>query len=90
MEPGLNMLGTAPVFVVSTGRCGSTMVSNMVRLHPKMLSVSEFLSCLADRALVGRRMDGETLYRRLADLAPVGKALVRNGLLVSEYLYPVG
>ena len=66
------------------------MVSNMVRLHPRMLSVSEFLSCLADRALVGRRLDGGTLYRRLADLAPVGRALVRNGLLVSEYLYPVG
>ncbi len=79
-----------PVFVVSTGRCGSTMLSDMVRLHPRMLSVSEFLACLADRALVGGAMDGKAMLRRFGTLAPVGKALVRNGLLVSEYLYRFG
>ena len=29
-----------PVFVVSSGRCGSTLVSNMLRLHPDILSLS--------------------------------------------------
>ena len=80
----------APVFIVSTGRCGSTMLSDMVNLHPRMLSVSEFLSCLADRALVGGSLDGEAMLRRLGTLAPVGKALLRNGLIVSEYLYRFG
>ena len=83
-------IDTPPVFVVSTGRCGSTMVSNMARLHPRILSVSEFLACLADKALVGSHLDGEGLYERFANLRPVGKALLRNNLIVSEYLYPVG
>ena len=34
------------VFVVSTGRCGSTMLSNMLRLNPGILSLSEFFSLL--------------------------------------------
>ena len=80
----------APVFIVSTGRCGSTMLSNMVNLHPRMLSVSEFFSSLADGAFQGGRMGGEALYRRLSTLRPVGRALLKNDLIVSEYLYPFG
>ena len=34
------------VFVVSTGHCGSTMLSNMLRLNPEILSLSEFLALL--------------------------------------------
>ena len=34
------------VIVVSTGRCGSTMLSNMLRLNPEILSLSEFFSLL--------------------------------------------
>jgi hypothetical protein len=33
------------VIVVSTGRCGSTMLSNMLRLNPEILSLSEFFPC---------------------------------------------
>ena len=80
----------APVFVVSTGRCGSTMLSNMVRLHPRMLSLSEFISSLADRALRGRRMGGRALARRLGRLGPAGRTMLRNGLIPDEYLYPLG
>ena len=38
----------APVFVVGTGRCGSTMLSNMLRIHPEVLSLSEFMVAIAD------------------------------------------
>jgi hypothetical protein len=31
-----------PTFVVGTGRCGSTMLSNMVREHPRILSLCDF------------------------------------------------
>lgn len=31
-----------PIFIVSTGRCGSTLVSNILRTHPDILSISEF------------------------------------------------
>ncbi len=79
-----------PVFVVSTGRCGSTMLSDMINLHPRMLSVSEFFASLADGAFRGRTLDGKALHRRLATLRPAGKAMLTNGLLVGEYLYPLG
>ena len=29
-----------PVFVLSTGRCGSTMVSDILNRHPDVLSIS--------------------------------------------------
>lgn len=79
-----------PVFVVSTGRCGSTMVSNMIRAHPRMLSVSEFFSSLADGAFLGRTLDGNALLRRLGTPRPVGRMLLRNDLTFDEYLYPLG
>ena len=81
---------TSPVFIVGTGRCGSTMLSNMVRLHPELLSVSEFFTALTSRAFRGRRPAGETVFRRLNTLSPGGRALLTNGLFVDEFLYPLG
>jgi hypothetical protein len=37
-----------PVFVVGTGRCGSTLVSNILRAHPGVLSLSEFFTFITD------------------------------------------
>lgn len=65
------------------------MISDMVRLHPRMLSVSEFFSSLADRAFRGGSMSGRGLARRLGRPGPASKAMLRNGLLVDEYLYPL-
>lgn len=81
---------TAPTFIVSTGRCGSTMLSNMVRMHPEILSVSEFLTSLASRALRGRSMTGEAVFQRLNTLSPAGRALLGNGLFIDEFLYRLG
>ena len=81
---------TDPVFIVSTGRRGSTMLSNMVKLHPDLLSVSEFFTALTSRVFRGRRPTGETVFRRLNTLSPGGKALLTNGLIVDEFLYPIG
>ena len=39
---------SVPTFVVGTGRCGSTMLSNMLREHPQVLSLSEFFSMISD------------------------------------------
>ena len=81
---------TDPVFIVGTGRCGSTMLSNMVRLHPDLLSVSEFFTSLTSRAFRGRDPAGETVFRRLNTLSPGGRALLTNDLIVDEFLYPLG
>ena len=90
MSPRLGKKMTDPVFIVSTGRCGSTMLSNMVKLHPDLLSVSEFFTALTSRVFRGRRPTGETVFRRLNTLSPGGKALLTNGLIVDEFLYPIG
>ena len=34
----------SPIFVLSTGRCGSTALSNIFNAHPRILSLSEFIS----------------------------------------------
>ena len=39
---------SVPTFVVGAGRCGPTMLSNMLREHPDILSLSEFLSMVSD------------------------------------------
>jgi putative sulfotransferase len=40
---------STPTFIVGTGRCGSTMLSNMLREHPKVLSLSEFYALVTDQ-----------------------------------------
>ena len=53
----------APVLVLSTGRCGSTMISDICNRHPGILSVSEFFSVIGPRAFVGRRPSGARMWR---------------------------
>lgn len=53
----------APVLVLSTGRCGSTMVSNMLDLHPRVLSLSEFFSNVGTGALRRRKSTGKHVWR---------------------------
>ena len=75
-----------PVFVLSTGRCGSTMVSNILNRHPRVLSLSEFVSYLGMRAFRYRRPTGNWMW----DL--YSRHRIRTGLMVresyEELLYP--
>jgi putative sulfotransferase len=69
-----------PVFIVGTGRCGSTMMSNVVRLHSRLLSLSEFFTSLAGRAFTLRELDGERFWQLLTGLSPIaGKMLAKGG-----------
>ena len=79
-----------PVFIVGTGRCGSTMLSNMVRLHPQLLSVSEFFTSLTSKAFRRSNATGQDVFRWLDTQSPGGRALLRNGFVVDEFLYPLG
>ena len=66
------------------------MLSNMVNLHPDLLSISEFFTSLSSHAFQGQRMTGEALFQKLDKLPPGGGALLKNGLTVDEFLYPLG
>ena len=70
------------MFIVGTGRCGSTMMSSVVRLHPRLLSLSEFFTSLAGRAFTLREPDGERFWKMLTTLSPIaGKMLAMGGAM---------
>src|SRR5215470_16615092 len=79
-----------PVFIVGTGRCGSTMVSSIVRLHPRLLSLSEFFASLAGRAFTLRNPDGEQFWHLLSRLSPVAARMFAKGYTMRELLYHFG
>lgn len=81
----------APVFIVGTGRCGSTMLSDLVRRHPDLLSLSEFWpGTFTWPPLRGDRLTGEAVFRRLNELPPGGRTLMENGLFIPEFRYRPG
>lgn len=77
-----------PVLVLSTGRCGSTMISDMLNRHPGILSVSEFFSFVGPRAFVGRRPSGEHMWRLYSRPGRRIRGLKQFGV-PSELLYPL-
>ena len=78
------------VFVVSTGRCGSTMLSNMFRLNPEILSLSEFLAMLLPDPLPLGELDAAAYWRLLSEPWPFLRLAYRLGVRVPEFLYLPG
>lgn len=74
------------VFVVSTGRCGSTLVSNMIRLNPEILSLSEFFSMLTDPFPTGE-LTGAEYWTLLSTPHPLVTMAYRVGVTSTEILY---
>jgi hypothetical protein len=83
-------------FVVGTGRCGSTMLSHILHLHPDLLSISEFFGVLRAAEHLGpsefptRDMDGPELWNLLARPDPLLDAQISAGLTPPEMCYPYG
>ena len=78
------------VFVVSTGRCGSTMLSNMLRPNPDVLSLSEFLSLLMPDPIPAGEMDAAAYWRLLSEPWAFFRHAYRLDLRVPEFLYQPG
>lgn len=87
------MDNVAPMFVVGTGRCGSTMLSELVHAHDHVLSVSEFFSFTTD--LGGRiaegfsptPIDAATFWSIVAGAHPKQTTMLRHGVAMPEVLY---
>ncbi len=77
-----------PVLVLSTGRCGSTMVSAMLNRHPAILSMSEFFSFLGLGIFARRRVSGDWVWR-LCSEPGFRMGVIARGEPFSELLYPV-
>jgi len=84
---------SVPTFIVGTGRCGSTMLSNMLREHPKVLSLSEFFAYVSDGARIEAAfspapMDGRQFWEILAATRPQQDFAMAHCIAPPEILYP--
>lgn len=82
-----------PVFVVGTGRCGSTMVSNMLNEHPQVLSLSEFFAMMIAgthirEAFHSGPMDGRKFWEVVAVNHPLFRLFLQHDIVFPEWLYP--
>ena len=78
----------APVLVLSTGRCGSTMISDVLNLHPDVLSLSEVFSLLGPLALFRKRLSGRAMWALCSRQNPALRVLLSADPVPSEILYP--
>ena len=82
------------MLVLGTGRCGSTLLSEILRDHPTILSVSELIAFVTDlgsripEVLPRGEVDGATFWAWLATPQPLQSALLAQGLRMKEVIYP--
>lgn len=76
--------------IVGTGRCGSTMISNLLREHPDVLSLSEFFTLLEGPRFSEDIVDASQFWAILSTPGQRLTGMLRYGLIFKEFLYPVG
>ncbi len=79
-----------PVFVVSTGRCGSTLLSEMLRLHPAVLSLSELFAVMMPDAFPSDPVSGDHFWKMLSRPNRFWTLVQRFEINFKETLYRPG
>ena len=74
-------------FVVGTGRCGSTLISNILRCHPKVLSLSEFFMGMASQAFAYKTISGKSFWRLLSRSRVSVQKSINPRRCPDEFLY---
>jgi hypothetical protein len=76
-------------FIVGTGRCGSTLLSQMMAQHDQTLSIFEFFTGLdITRRFVKEPIDGAAFAALISRENPIVTMVVRRGYQVPEITYP--
>jgi len=83
------------VFVVGTGRCGSTLLSNMFRQNDKLLSISEFfafttdLGTLIQQSFPKGKVSASYFWGVIGTPHAKQNLMLREGIAMKEVLYEV-
>lgn len=80
---------TDGLFIVSTGRCGSTLLSRILGRHPDLISVSELFSAIQPYAFPRRRVTGAEFWRLISEPHPLWTMALCQRCEPPEFLYPV-
>jgi len=75
-------------FVVSTGRCGSTLLSSLLRANPDILSVGELFGLVSIEDRLTGHLDGPDFWRQISDPVPYMDTIARDVLAPAEFRYP--
>lgn len=62
MKPVASPASIPPVIVLNTGRCGSTLLSDILNGHPRVLGLSEFFSAVGMGTFRFRRVTGSRMW----------------------------
>jgi putative sulfotransferase len=76
-------------FIVSTGRCGSTLLSNVLSSHPAVLGLSELFSSLQPEAFPREIVSGPEFWRLLSTPHAQWTLALQQRIESPELLYPV-
>ncbi|MEN3614215.1 sulfotransferase [Plantactinospora sp. ZYX-F-223] len=74
--------------IISTGRCGSTLLSDLIAEQPDTLSVQEFFMAVEPWTDVRDKLSGAAYWSRLSSPRPELATLFRIGLAPVEVCYP--
>lgn len=74
-------------FVLGSARCGSTLVSRVIRMHPELLSLSEVFSTAGPHAFPQGRISAARFWRGLSRPTRLGAAMGNPTRAPDEFLY---